>query len=73
MTPFIYTDALQSATETSPPSFAANCRQANFARQATLDAFGVHHDKALDQAKFTDHLPGARMRLAPGSWFQSVR
>ncbi len=44
--------------------------RANFARQAMFDAFGVHHGKAIHQAKFIDHVSGAWMRLAPGSRFQ---
>lgn len=45
-------------------------RRASFSRQAVFEAFGFHHGKALDQTDFADHSPGARMRLAPGSWFQ---
>ena len=32
--------------------------RADFARQATIAAFGWHHAKALDQADFIDRLPG---------------
>ena len=69
MITLIYTAAPLCATETLPPR-APNRRRASFSRQAVFDAFGAHHGKALDQAKFIDHVPGARMRLAPGSWFQ---
>ena len=30
----------------------------NFARQATIDAFGWHFARALDQADFVDRAPG---------------
>ena len=43
---------------------------ANFARQAVFTEFGARFAKALDQANFVDRVPDARMRLAPGAWFQ---
>ena len=70
MTPFIYTAAPLRATETSRLLAPSHRQCASFSRQAVFDAFGTHHARALDQAKFIDHVPGARMRLAPGNWFQ---
>ena len=70
MVPFIYTDAHRRTTETLPPSVPARRQRTSFSRQAVFGAFGAHHAKAIDQASFIDHVPGARMRLAPGSWFQ---
>lgn len=70
MTTHIYMPPARSATKTEH-SFRPNHRQrSSFARRMMFAEFGVHHGKALDQAKFADHVPGARMRLAPGSWFQ---
>ncbi len=65
MTPFIYTDAPRRATETLPPFTVNRRRRAGFARQAMFAEFGFRHGKAFDQAEFADHVPGARMRLAP--------
>ncbi len=43
-----------------------DCRvRANFARQATIDAFGWRFAKALDQGEFTDRLPGDLPRPSP--------
>lgn len=52
------------------PLTPSHRQRASFSRQAVFDAFGAHHGKALDQGKFADRAPGARMRLAPGLWFQ---
>ncbi len=67
MTPFIYTAAPRRATETSHPLTSSQRQRASFSRQAMFAEFGFRHGKALDQAEFTDHVPGARMRLALGS------
>ena len=59
---------------TTPPARAASRRRpfnpgrrhrANFARQATIDAFGWHFARALDQADFVDRLPGQLPLPAP--------
>ncbi len=39
--------------------------RANFARQATIDAFGWRFAKALDEADFVDRAPGAAPRSSP--------
>ena len=39
--------------------------RADFARQATIDAFGWHFARALDQADFIDRAPGQFRRPAP--------
>ena len=69
MTRFIYTPATPRATKTPLAPSRRHCR--SFSRQAVFDAFGQHHGKAIDQAGFTDHPPGTRMRQAPDSWFQA--
>ncbi len=43
--------------------------RANFARQATIDAFGWHFARALDQADFIDRLPGQLPLPAPEARF----
>ncbi len=40
------------------PSTPERRIRANFARQATIAAFGWRHGRALDQADFVDRLPG---------------
>ncbi len=39
--------------------------RANFARQATIDAFGWHFARALDQTDFIDRPPGQLPLSAP--------
>ena len=39
--------------------------RANFARQATIDAFGWRFAKALDQSDFVDRRAGDLPRLSP--------
>ena len=56
-----YTNTPRVASRADHPS------SANFARQVTIDAFGWHHAKALDQGDFVDHLPGELPRSAQGS------
>ncbi len=61
-------------TYTTPRARAASRRRpfnpgrrhrADFARQATIDAFGWHFAKALDQVDFVDRLPGQFPLPAP--------
>ena len=42
---------------TNPPFNPGRRHRANFARQATIDAFGWHFARALDQADFIDRPP----------------
>ena len=72
MTPFIYTHTPRRSSRINRRRRAGSRHHSSFARQAVYAAFGEHDGKALDQASFTDHEPGARMFLAPGSWFQKV-
>ena len=69
---FIYTRAPRRSSHIDRPRFPGQRPRASFARQAVYAAFGERHGKALDQDSFADHEPGARMRLAPGSWFQKA-
>ena len=39
--------------------------RADFARQATIDAFGWHFARALDQADFIDRRPSQLLLLSP--------
>ena len=43
---------------------------ANFARQATIDAFGWRFARALDQADFVDRLPGQLPLLSSEACFR---
>ena len=43
--------------------------RANFARQATIDAFGWRFAKALDQGEFTDRLPSDLPMPSPEAGF----
>ncbi len=45
-------------------------RRADFARQATIDAFGWHFARALDQADFIDRAPGEMPRSSPEARFR---
>ncbi len=40
-------------------------QRADFARQATIDAFGWRFARALDQADFVDRAPGDMPRPSP--------
>ena len=44
--------------------------RANFARQATIDAFGWRFARALDQAGFVDRAPGEMPRSSPEARFR---
>ncbi len=44
--------------------------RASFARQATIDAFGWRFAKTLDQADFSDRLPGPFPRPAREARFK---
>ena len=44
--------------------------RADFARQATIDAFGWHFARALDQGDFIDRLPGEMPGPAPEARFR---
>ena len=50
------------------PTPNPGCRhRAEFARQATIAAFG-RHARALDQANFVDRQPGTLPRPSPEAW-----
>ncbi len=44
--------------------------RADFARQATIDAFGWHFARALDQGDFVDRAPGQLPLPAPEARFK---
>ena len=44
--------------------------RADFARQATIDAFGWHFARALDQGDFIDRAPGQLPLPAPEARFK---
>ena len=45
-------------------------RRANFARQATIDAFSWRFARALDQADFIDRAPGELPMSSPEARFK---
>ena len=47
------------SSRTGKPFNPGQRHRANFARQATIDAFGWRFAKAQDQGEFTDRLPGS--------------
>ena len=47
------------------PSRSNRRARASFARQATIDAFGWRFAKTLDQADFSDRLPGDMPHPSP--------
>ncbi len=57
-----YTTTARAASRARPD------RRTNFARQATIDAFGWRFAKLLDQADFVDRRPGDLPRPSPDGW-----
>ena len=65
------TSPTRRSRRTNPPFNPGRRHRADFARQATIDAFGWHFARALDQADFVDRAPGAAPRPAPEARFRS--
>ena len=54
----LITSPSRSQARADRPSNLTRRTNADFARQATISAFGWTHARALDQADFCDHPPG---------------
>ncbi len=54
----VYTSTPQQFKRADRPFNPGRRHRANFARQATIDAFGWRFARALDQSEFTNRLPG---------------
>ena len=66
--PYI-TERCRFSTRTNPTPNPGYRLRAEFARQATIAAFG-RHAKALDQAGFIDRLPGEMPVPSPEARFK---
>ena len=55
----------RNSSRADRPTNSGRRYRADFARQATIDAFGWRFARALDQADFIDRLPGQFPRPAP--------
>ncbi len=55
---------------TGKPFNPGRRHRANFARQATIDAFGWRFARALDQADFVDRAPGQFPLASPEARFR---
>ncbi len=64
------TPRARAASRTDRPFNPGRRHRADFARQATVDAFGWHFARALDQADFIDRRPGDMPRSAPEARFR---
>ena len=62
-----YTNTTRDARRVNPPFNPGRRHCANFAREATIDAFGWRYARALDWADFTDRHPH---ELAPPPRFR---
>ena len=59
-----YDIARRNSSRTDKPFNPDQQQRIDFARQATIDAFGWRFAKTLDQADFRDRLPSPEARLA---------
>ncbi len=66
----ITTSPSRNSSRNGKPFNPGRRHRANFARQATIDAFGWRFAKALDQADFTDRLPGDLPMSSPEARFK---
>ena len=65
----MYDISTPHSRRTDRPFNPGRRHRANFARQATIDAFSWHYARALDQADFVDRAPGAAPRRSPEARF----
>ncbi len=66
----IYATTPRRSSRTDRP-FDPNCRlRADYARDATIAAFGWRYARALDQGDFLDRLPGDMPRPSPEARFR---
>ena len=66
----ISTPPAHNSSRADRPFNPGGRHRANFARQATISAFGWRFAKTLDQADFIDRLPGDMPRSSPEARFE---
>ncbi len=64
------TTSTHNSSRTGKPFSSGRRHRANFARQATIDAFSWRFARALDQADFVDRAPGEIPRSSPEARFR---
>ena len=67
---FSTTSAPYCSRRSDRPFNPGRRHRADFARQATIDAFGWHFARALDQSTFVDRLPGEMLKPSPEARFR---
>ncbi len=65
------TSPVRRSSRTGKPYNPGRRYRSDFARLATIDAFGWRFARALDQADFVDRAPGAAPGPAPEARFKS--
>ena len=65
------TTRARAASRADRPFNPGRRHRAEFARQATIDAFGWRFARAIDQADFIDRAPGQLPLPAPEARFRS--
>ena len=66
----ITTPPARRSSRTGKPFNPGRRHRTDFARQATIDAFGWHFARALDQADFIDRPPGQFPLASPEARFR---
>ncbi len=64
------TSPARRSRRTDRPFNPGRRHRTDFARQATIDAFGWHFARALDQGDFVDRAPGQLPLPAPEARFK---
>ena len=66
----IYADSRRRSSRTDKPFNPGRRHRADFARQATIEAFSWRFARALDQGDFVDRAPGQLPLPAPEARFK---
>ena len=66
----LYTSTPPRSSRNGKPFNPGRRHRADFARQVTIDAFGWHFARVLDQADFIDRQPGQFPLPAPEARFK---
>ena len=66
----VYNTPSHRSRRTDKPFNPGRRHRANFARQATIDAFSWRFARALDQANFVDRAPGEMPGSSPEARFR---
>ena len=66
----LITSPARFSSRADHPSQSDRRHRADFARQATIEAFGWGHARALDQGDFVDRKPGATATPSPEARFK---